>query len=65
MFTSVYGANPGYTALAPHIPAPRHVLPPPILGNCRVSPSENYSGWPSSAEGLARIGGGYLECMAN
>ena len=65
MFASVDGASPGYMALTPHILALRHVSPPSILGNNRVTHSKNRSGWPSSAEALTRMDGSFPEYMAN
>ena len=64
MFASIDGAVPEYMALAPHILAPRHVLPPSILGNMLPTPSQSHSGWPSSPEVLARMDGSFPECMA-
>ena len=65
MFASMDGGRPGYMAITPHIQAPRHVSPPPILGNNLVSHSKNGSGWPSSAEAPARMDGSVPEYMAN
>jgi len=64
MFASIDGAHPGYMALTPHIPAPRHVSPPSILGNKLLAGSEERSGWPSSAKVGARMDGGSPEYMA-
>ncbi len=65
MFASVDGVSPEYMALAPHILAPRHVSPPSILGNFRVTRSPTPSGWLSSAEALARMDGSFPEWTAN
>lgn len=64
MFTSVDGGSPGYTALTPHIQTARHVSPPSILGNNLAASPANRSWWASSADALARMGGGLPECMA-
>ena len=65
MFASVEGTSPGYMTHAPHTLAPRYVSLSSILGNNRATRSENSSGWPSSAEALARMDSGYPEYMAN
>src|SRR6185369_3020693 len=57
MLANEYGAPPGDTAARPRAPVPCHVSPPPILGNHLLDPSASQSGWPSSADVLARIDG--------
>lgn len=64
MLASIDGTSPGYMALTPHILAPRHVSPPSILGNNTLPPSQNRSGWASSAEAQARMDGSFPEYMA-
>jgi hypothetical protein len=64
MFASVDGASPGYVAFMPHILGRCHISPPSILGDNLVNHSQNCSGWPSSAEVLARMDGCFPEYMA-
>jgi len=65
MIASIDGAGPGYMTLTPHILAPRHVSPPPILGNNLAIHHTNPSGWPSSTEAQARMDGSFPEYMAH
>jgi len=64
MFASMDGASSGYVALAPSMLAQRHVSPPSILDNDLPTSLKNRSGWPSSANPLARMDGRFPECMA-
>ena len=64
MFTSIDGASPGYTALTPHILAPRHISPPSILGKHLAANPKTRSGRPSSPEVLPRMDGRFPEYTA-
>ncbi len=64
MFTSVDGASPGYMALMPHILAPRHVLPPSILGSHSASPPQSRMVQSSLAEVPIGIAGDLAEYAA-
>jgi hypothetical protein len=64
MFASVYGANPGYMAFAPHILAPRHVFVPSIPGTNLLTQPKTLSDRPSSAEAQDRMDGCFPASMA-
>ena len=64
MFASVDGVNPGYTAFAPHILAPRHAFVPSIPGNNLPTQPKTLLSRPFSAEALDRMDGGFPEWMA-
>lgn len=64
MFASVDGANSGYMAVTPHIPAPRQVFVPTIPGNNLLTRPKAPSNRQSSAEVQDRMDRCFPESMA-